>query len=523
MSAPRLLSAVFLMFVVGCSLVPSPTPVPSATPRPTAPHTPEPTPTPTPLPVVEFPLPVVTGLTNLRTDLTLDEVVAGLVSGSILRPCGVIIEAGGTVVGLDPGSAVESPGCVPADEIAATVAAAPVTMAFLPPGIVEPKAKVLVVDGADPFGGPTERARPYPVVGRASQLPVDWTAYDPADIRTVISLGDSCPDRGVAEVAITFGRGWDYVFGGGWARYQRIRRSTAGPGQVGYGALVVDAVAAPPAGALGALARDAEVTVDDFECPVVDSWRVNGGSVFSIDPRVLPHLRDDYGVDVATLAANHLADQGIAGLIETLDQFDAAGIPVTGLGADLDQALEPVLLDVRGVTLGFVGFNEVPGTPAAGPGQPGVPWLTQANVVAGVERARSQGADLVFCQPQWGLPEYRSGWTERQRQQETMLYAAGCDHVLGSGTHWAGPINLPVVDGRVRVTIGSHGNLLFGQNWSQQTQEGVIVELTLRGTELAQARLHPYIVLEQAVPALTDPRTDGSWVLNRVYDSSDLD
>jgi hypothetical protein len=68
----------------------------------------------------------------------------------------------------------------------------------------------------------------------------------------------------------------------------------------------------------------------------------------------------------------------------------------------------------------------------------------------------------------------------------------------------------------------SHGNFLFGQEWSQQTQEGVLLELAFQGTRLAQARMHPYIMLEQAQTNLTDPETDGLWVLNRIYEASGL-
>jgi hypothetical protein len=34
--------------------------------------------------------------------------------------------------------------------------------------------------------------------------------------------------------------------------------------------------------------------------------------------------------------------------------------------------------------------------------------------------------------------------------------------------------------------------------------------------------MHPYIMLEQAQTNLTDPATDGMWVLNRIYEASGL-
>ena len=48
-------------------------------------------------------------------------------------------------------------------------------------------------------------------------------------------------------------------------------------------------------------------------------------------------------------------------------------------------------------------------------------------------------------------------------------------------------------------------------------------ELAFRGTQLAQARMHPYIMLEQAQTNLTDPSTDGLYVLDRIYEASGLD
>jgi poly-gamma-glutamate capsule biosynthesis protein CapA/YwtB (metallophosphatase superfamily) len=109
------------------------------------------------------------------------------------------------------------------------------------------------------------------------------------------------------------------------------------------------------------------------------------------------------------------------------------------------------------------------------------------------------------------------------REHQAQMFEAGCDQILGHGTHWSGPIELSVdAEGKHHVTMVSHGNFLFGQEWSQQTQEGVIVELAFVGTALAQARIHPYIMLEQAQTNLTDPETDGTYVLNRIYQASVL-
>ena len=509
----RLVAALAVgVLLAGC--ITDQVPVPSAsssglpaTASPTAP----PTPSATAVPIVEVPLAVVTGYTNVLASITAAEVDAAIESDTVIQACEVV-EA------VDP-----VPRCLPAADIAEHLRATPTDLALLPAGLVDPTIKALPVDGADLFGNAEARGAPWPYLAEVQGPPDAWT-FDVAEVRTLMSLGDSCPDRGVAFAAITEGRGWDWVFGGGTATYTAVYPNPVPPGFVGNGFDIVDAVPSGNEGAVAALVSGADITVDDFECPVVDDWTVNDGVVFSIDPAVLPQLRDTYGVDVATLAANHLFDRGTAGFLETLEQFSAAGIPTAGAGPDLDAALEPAIVDVRGLRFAFVAFNEVPGSLEAGDGQPGVLWLRDENVAQAVTRARDDGADLVFCVPQWwGGAEYHAEFRGDMRRQQQVFFDSGCDHVIGHGTHWSGPIEVAADGvGGHHVTMVSHGNFLFGQEWSQQTQEGVLLELAFHGTDLVQARMHPYIMLEQAQTNLTDPEIDGLYVLNRIYAASGL-
>jgi hypothetical protein len=512
---PRRAALLVMLAVAGCSTVPSPSgSQPAGTPPPATPDpTPVATPSPTPVPAVDVPLAVVTGYTNPMASISEAEVEAAIAADTFIQLCELNTAINPVPRCLDAGAIIDHLGSNPTD------------LAFLPAGLVVPTVKVLPVEGADVFGDAAARAAPYPYTARVSPEGemASW-AFEPDDVRTLISLGDSCPDRGVAYAAITLGRGWEWVFGGGTAEYTAVYPNPVPPGFVGNGFNIVDAVPTGNGGAVADLVSGADVTLDDFECPVVDEWTVNEGVIFSIDPAVLPQLRDTYGVDVATLAANHLFDRGTPGFLQTLDKFAAAGIPTTGAGVDLDAALEPAVVDVRGLTFAFVAFNEVPGSLEAGPAQPGVLWLRDENVTEAVDRARAAEADVVICVPQWwGGGEYHAQFLGDMRRQQQVFFDAGCDHVLGHGTHWSGPIEItPTDDGDHRVTMVSHGNFLFGQEWSQQTQEGVLLELAFVGPRLAQARMHPYIMLEQAQTNLTDPATDGMWVLNRIYEASGL-
>ena len=70
----------------------------------------------------------------------------------------------------------------------------------------------------------------------------------------------------------------------------------------------------------------------------------------------------------------------------------------------------------------------------------------------------------------------------------------------------------------------SLGNFIFDQNWSTETMESVMPEMTFHGDHLVQVRLHPYIEIDQSQPNLLDPATDdGKALLKAVRRVSSID
>ena len=500
-SAAALAALLLLAACTGLQATPSAS-APPAESEPAASTAPSPTeaPTPTVAPDVEVPLAVVTGYTNLKSDITAAEVDAAIAADTLIQPCELFTDA-------DP-----APRCLDVGEIVPHLSQNPTELAFLPWSEVTAAVKVLPVDGADPFGSEEARTKPYPYTATVS-TDMGWEPYDAGRIRTVMSPGNICHDRGPAYAALVQGRGWDWVFGGGTAVYDGFNPEG--------GINTINVVPTGNEGAMADLVSSGDLTIAEIECPFVDDFTVNNGTIFSLDPATIPLIRDTYGADVVIFAANHPFDQGVEGFIESLEKFEEAGLPYAGAGRDLDEALTPATVEVNGLTFGFVGHNEIPGPIPAGPDQPGVAWLQEDHVRESVRRAR-EVADVVLCVPQWwGGEEYHYDWRPSQRAQQELYFDAGCDHVLGQGTHYAGPMDLDVdEEGRARLTVVSSGNFLFGQGWSQDTQEGVVFELTFRDADLVQARMHPFVTLDQAQTNLTDPEGDGSYVLRRIFEYS---
>ena len=99
---------------------------------------------------------------------------------------------------------------------------------------------------------------------------------------------------------------------------------------------------------------------------------------------------------------------------------------------------------------------------------------------------------------------------------------AGCDQVIGGGLHIAGGMFLRQGKNGVSLVDAGPGNYMYGQPWWQETQEGVILDMTFNGKTLVNVRLHPYVMLLEARPSLTDPQGDGRYVLERIWKNSTL-
>ena len=518
--------AVVILLVACGNQSPSLTPSPSATPSPS------PSPSPTPIPPVSFPLAVVTGLTDLKATITLDELTTLAHGGQLLMPCGVTVTQ----------PALPAIGqCIAADQLVTSIRADQKAIALLPPGLVEPATKVLPIAGTGPFGlfgpdlfgDPESRALPYPVIGSApaegpGALDPTWTAYDASRTWNLTAIGSLCADRIAAYYAVIQGKGWDWPFSGGTATYTGPPFLNPNPPAGISRFPVIKPVETGNDGLTASISRRSDLALADHKCPILPTanWAPNesGPPSLSVPEDVLPRWQSFLGLDAVYLAADHQSDRGVFGIQSTVNLLDKHGFPHTGVGMNLDQALEPAYVEVAGLKVAFVSWNEVTGPVHAGPTTPGVAWLTQANVDGSVAKAKAAGADLIICDPQWwGGDEYHPDLWESQQAAVVWMDDAGCDQIVGGGLHVTGGLFLRKHADGVSLIDAGPGNYMYGQAWWQLTQEGVILDMSFRGTTLVNVRFHPYVMILSARPALTDPEGEGHYVLERIWEAAALD
>ena len=148
-------------------------------------------------------------------------------------------------------------------------------------------------------------------------------------------------------------------------------------------------------------------------------------------------LLERSGVDVVSLANNHGADYGAAGLRDTLDVARNSAVAVIGVGGDPDQAFRPYQTTVDGVEVAVLAADASPLESKAsiwdvGPAGPGVA-RADTRLLAAV-RAANARSDVVAVYLHWGA-ENQGCPTAGQRQLARSLADAGADVVVGTHAH----------------------------------------------------------------------------------------
>lgn len=186
--------------------------------------------------------------------------------------------------------------------------------------------------------------------------------------------------------------------------------------------------------------------------------------LFCSSPRHLA-LLEDVGTDVVELTGNHVLDAGPQALLYTLDLFRQAGWRWFGGGANLAEAVQPVLVEHNGNRIAFLGCNE------AGPVSA---WATEDRPGAnpcGSDRLQAQAKEL---RAEGYLPIVTFQWHEHYTpappaSQREAFEAAAAGAVAVSGSQAHQPQGFGFQDGAF-IHYGL-GNLFFDQMWSEAVRK----------------------------------------------------
>ncbi len=221
--------------------------------------------------------------------------------------------------------------------------------------------------------------------------------------------------------------------------------------------------------------RAADLTVGNLEHPVSARGK-NQGSQYSLraKPEALAGLADA-GFDVVSLANNHIWDWGTDALSDTFLHLDAAGIRFVGAGMNESEANRPLIMELKGNSIVFVGWTNLypEGLEAKGD-EPGISRFREDEAAAQVSNLAATN-DIVVVLIHFG-DEYKTNANEVQKKIARALVDAGADLVVGHHPH--------VVEEVERYREGwiaySLGNFVFDQGFSEETMRGLALRVAVK-------------------------------------------
>ncbi|MCK5148864.1 CapA family protein [bacterium] len=194
------------------------------------------------------------------------------------------------------------------------------------------------------------------------------------------------------------------------------------------------------------------------------------------------------GIDVLTLANNHILDYGAIGLRETVSLLDSIGLAHCGAGENLHAAEEAAILEVNGKKIGCIAFSlTYPAEFWATSMRPGTAY-PRLNRLKLIIESLENSVDYIVVSFHWG-GELMISPKPYQRMYAKNAIDWGADLVLGHHPH--------VLQGcewyKERLIAYSLGNYVFG-SYNNKVHNSVILKVLLDDSRIIYSEIIPIII-----------------------------
>ncbi|WP_051250790.1 CapA family protein [Paenibacillus harenae] len=232
------------------------------------------------------------------------------------------------------------------------------------------------------------------------------------------------------------------------------------------------------------LLEQGDWVIANLETPVAgQEFGYSGYPTFNA-PVELAEALKTAGFNLITNANNHSLDKGEKGVLGTLENLKALGLPSVGTASSQEEADKLLLTEKNGIVMGLLAYTY--GTNGI-PIPEGKPYLVslidEEKIKNDMSRLRQAGADFITVSLHFGT-EYQTAPSDEQKRLARALIAAGADIIAGSHPHVVQPYEVVETsdkNGRARqgLIIYSMGNFISNQRGDTKDY-GVIFKVNIR-------------------------------------------
>ncbi len=241
--------------------------------------------------------------------------------------------------------------------------------------------------------------------------------------------------------------------------------------------------------------KDADITFVNLEGPIALSG-TKKGSIYSFraNPKSIEGLVAS-GVDVVSIANNHMWDYGREAFLETLAHLDTAGIVYTGGGHTFKDAHTEKVFRIGTTTIAYLAYTPLlPTFLGAGSATPAVAFPTKEQLQEDIERAKGT-VDVVVVSVHFGT-EYKMTHDAYQEKLAHEIIDYGADLVIGHHPHVVEDIEMY----KGKYIVYSLGNLVFDQNFSKETSRGLLVKVYIKNGHVSALDQIPVVFTKTYQP-----------------------
>lgn len=255
--------------------------------------------------------------------------------------------------------------------------------AVIPFEAIEPKWKVIAIDGQSPIQKNFDPAE-YPLrvgigltMARTQQTDQDAFASIETELQSLLPLNNYDPEK-LTTIILT--------------GVTALTRATAKEMEI-YGVL-------SPAKSIRDVLVEADIAHVSNEVPFATDcpepqWVQDVDLVFCSDDSYIDLLKE-IGTDVVELTGDHFSDWGPEAMLHTLEMYDAEGWSYYGGGKDIEEARAALKMELNGNKIAFIGCNaKAPGYATASETNPGAYHCDMEYMVSTIKELRAEGYMVI--------------------------------------------------------------------------------------------------------------------------------
>lgn len=267
--------------------------------------------------------------------------------------------------------------------------------------------------------------------------------------------------------------------------------------------------------------KQADITIGNLEAPFYDKGKsvvgtgyITGrGYIFKANPKMVKSLKYA-GIDILSLANNHISNQGLSGIKYTVNLLNKNHIKYSGAGNTSACARVPALITKNGFTYAFLSYTYKSNNLQTISQQKGVSMMLQKNLKTDIAKAK-KSADIIVVSMHAGT-EYSYHPNTSQNKFAHYAINSGADLVIGHHPH--------VVQGfeiyKNKPIFYSLGNFIF-DDMPSSSLNSIAVRLTYQFNKVVEIEFLPAKIKDKFRPHFLSTKTkNGKKIINIIAHST---